>query len=209
MGEGDETAQQRDLPGSGRILIRETADGIGVYNPSKRSWPMIAFMMFWLTGWSVGEFFVIWEVLSGAPFVVDAFLIIWLIFWTLGGIAVWMVLLWQLFGVEKLFLVSEGAIVTERGFGFFHRKHIFPVSEVTNPHLSTVKPNDARNVFASGRVAFESGGKTWTFGIGLDEHEASAVLRVLRDFLDSDGEGAVTESPDEEVPSAAAVRDAE
>ena len=121
----------------GRIVIRETQDGIGVYNPARREPLAIGFLS-----------------------------------------------LWQLIGVEKLFLVSAGAIVVERGFRPFGRKKVYPVENVSSVGLMPDKPPEVSSIFAPRRIGFVVDGKTHSFGIGLDEVEAAMVLAELQRFVE-------------------------
>ncbi|MEQ9177614.1 MAG: hypothetical protein RIF44_02640 [Nitratireductor sp.] len=182
----DATDRADDVPARrhGRIVIRETEDGIGVYNPARREPLALGFLLFWLIGWGAGEVFVVWQVLSGGPAALDLFLLFWLAGWTAGGFMIGGVVLWQLIGVEKLFLVSAGAIVVERGFRPFGRKQVYPVEDVSSVGLMPDKPPEVPSIFAPRRIGFVVDGKTQSFGIGLDEAEAAAVLSELRQFVD-------------------------
>lgn len=181
----EETTTQGRVPATrpdlSRILIRETEDGIGVYNPTRRSIPLILFLAIWLCGWSIGEYFALTEILGGAPLAASLFLVVWLTAWTLGGGLALMVLLWQLLGVEKLFLLDAGAVVVERGFWRFTRRRVFPVAEVADPIVRDVEP--AGSAVPPAAIAFRVGGRERRFGIGLDREEAQAVLEIFRQFL--------------------------
>lgn len=172
--------------GAGRMTIRKTADGIGVYNPTRRKIGLILFMIVWLGGWSVGEFFALTEIFgSGSPFAVDLFLLVWVTVWTFGGVIVWSVVAWQLFGVEKLFLIDGGGIVTERGFGPFTRRKVFPVEKVTEVGFAPPAPKRAADGFLSrGKVRFMVDGKPAGFGIELDDKEAGQVVDLVRRFIE-------------------------
>ena len=168
----------------GRIVIRETQDGIGVYNPARREPLAIGFLSLWLIGWAVGEVVVVWHVLGGGPKALDAFVLLWLAAWTGAGFLIGGVVLWQLVGVEKLFLVSAGAIVVERGFRPFGRKKVYPVENVSSVGLMPDKPPEVSSIFAPRRIGFVVDGKTQSFGIGLDEAEAAMVLAELQRFVE-------------------------
>ncbi len=194
-----EDAQFADAPaGRGsRMTIRKTADGIGVYNPTRRKIGMILFMIVWLAGWSVGEFFALWGIFgSGSPFAVDLFLLVWVTAWTFGGVIVWSVVAWQLFGVEKLFLIDGGGIVTERGFGPFTRRRVFPVEKVTEVGLPPPAAKSGADGFLSkGKVRFMVDGKPAGFGIELDDKEAEQVVDLVRRFIEKHGAAtAITEA---------------
>jgi hypothetical protein len=169
-----------------RIAFRRTEDGIGVYNPTRRRLGIVAFMLVWLCGWGAGEWFALSQLLdSGTPLAANLFLLVWVSLWTVAGIVVLLIVLWQLVGVEKLFLIEGGGIVTERGFGPVTRRRIFRVDEVSEVSLAQQQPQSASAsaITTAGAVQFLAGGKRHSFGIDLDEEEADRVATLMRDFL--------------------------
>ncbi|PSM19810.1 MULTISPECIES: hypothetical protein [Nitratireductor] len=184
MSDATDRAERVPARRQGRIVIRETEDGIGVYNPARREPLAIGFLSFWLIGWAVGEVFVVTQVLGGGPQALDIFVLLWLAVWTAAGFLIGGVVLWQLVGVEKLFLVGAGAIVVERGFRPFGRRQVYPVEKVSSVGLMPDKPPEVSSIFAPRRIGFVVDGTTRSFGIGLDEAEAAAVLSELRQFVD-------------------------
>lgn len=169
-----------------RITVRETVDGIGVYNPTRRKIALVAFLMVWLTGWAVGEFFALSEIFrSGSPWAVDLFLLVWVTGWTFGGLAVLTVVAWQLFGVEKLFLVEGGGVVTERGFGPFTRRQVHAANQISDIGVAREKArNAADGALERGSVRFIADGKPRGFGVELDDEEAELVVGLLRRFVE-------------------------
>jgi hypothetical protein len=168
-----------------RITVRKTADGVGVYNPTRRKLGLVIFMVFWLCGWSAGEWFALSELLRpGSPLVVDLFLLVWVSLWTLGGLAVVAVIAWTLVGVEKLFLIEGGGIVTERGFGRLTRRKVYRVDQVGEIGFARqLGPRRAEGILSGGAVRFFAAGKPQSFGIGLDEEEADRVVNLMQDFV--------------------------
>ena len=69
-----------------RITIRETLDGLGIYNPARRNIVLVLFLMLWLTGWAFGEYFALSQILRGGNLVGSLFLLVRGAFWTLGGL---------------------------------------------------------------------------------------------------------------------------
>lgn len=178
----------RDRPDGApwRITFRRTEDGIGVYNPTRRKLALVAFMLVWLCGWAAGEWFALSEIFrSGSPLAVDLFLIVWASFWTIGGLAVLAVVGWQLFGVEKLFLIEGGGIVTERDLGPITRRKVFRVDQVSEIGFAGEKREGAADtVFSGGAVRFFADGKPQSFGIELDDEEADRVVILMREFVE-------------------------
>lgn len=167
-----------------RVLIRESDAGIGIYNPVQRQWATVLFLAFWLCGWSLGEKFALDQLIGpGFRLGPHLFMIIWIIPWTLGGAAVVLAILWQLFGVEKLF-IAGGAIVEENGVGPFVRRRVHPLEIVSRVR---VRPEAAQTqligLLAKGRVAFDAAGREVTFGIDMPEQDAHRVAEIIRASL--------------------------
>lgn len=163
-----------------RIVIRETLDGLGIYNPARRNIVLILFMMLWLTGWSFGEFFALSQILRGGNVVASVFLLVWAAIWTLGGLGALLVLLWNLFGSERLF-VAGGMFVHSRGFGPFQRKRAYPVGQVNGFRVDT-RGTPATSAVPLGTVEYQAGGRR-SFGIGMTREEAEASLAAIRRAL--------------------------
>ena len=169
-----------------RITIRETDDGLGVDNPTRRSIPIILFLLVWLAGWSVGEFFALSEIFNGSVGPEDLFLLVWVTAWTVGGVFAWSAVLWNLFGSERLF-VTGGGLVREVGFWFFRPRRVYPLAQVSNLRRNEKSGDGGHSVFSKGRILFDAEGKTRSFGIGLDKDEADAVLVALKRHVPGGG----------------------
>ncbi|MDN2580296.1 hypothetical protein [Aquibium sp. ELW1220] len=169
-----------------RITVRKTADGIGVYNPTRRKFGLVVFMLVWLCGWSAGEWFALSEILRpGTPLAIDLFLLVWATAWTLGGLAVLAVVAWNLVGVEKLFLIEGGGIVVERGFGRLTRRKVYRVDQVGDIGFAhQLGTHRAQGILSGGAVRFFVDGKPQSFGIELDEEETGRVVSLMRDFVE-------------------------
>lgn len=182
----DPTAARRNIVNllkkraDSRITIRETADGLGIDNPSHRQMPVILFLLLWLGGWSVGEYFALNEIFrGGTPLAADLFLIVWVTFWTLGGAAAWYFVLWQLFGVERLF-ITGGALVREAGLWRLRRRQVFDLARVSEVELSAA-PAAANSTNRA--ISFKVDGKQFGFGIALSKEEAEQSLAAIRRHL--------------------------
>lgn len=162
-----------------RIGILETTDGLGIYNPSRRSWPLVVFLVAWLSGWSAGEYFALTQIV-GAPLPVAAFLAIWLSLWTIAGVGVAGYVLWQLGGAELLFLTS-GSLVLELRFLGLTRRVVASLEDVTD--LGPIHQGSPAVTLRPGKVRFTVAGKPTRFGIGLSDEEARAVLAAIESHL--------------------------
>lgn len=105
----------------------------------------VAFLLFWLTFWVLGEVVVTgilvlggWALVSGEPpqqnwaplrwgpsLLVGLFLCAWLAFWTFGGIVAGREVLLLLFGRDRL-VAGPDALWVERSFGLFRTRRIVP-----------------------------------------------------------------------------------
>ena len=182
--------------GDSRITIRETDNGLGIRNPSRKFMPLILFLLLWLGGWSVGEYFALSEIFgSGSPLAADMFLIVWVSFWTLGGLAAWWFVLWQLFGVEQLFLTGE-ALVHDIGLWKLRRRRIFPLSSVHGFVDATGRPKMGQQ-FTNGVIAFQVDGKEHRFGMAMSKEEAELSLAAIkRHFTEPDRQETEITEPD-------------
>lgn len=162
-----------------RVTIRRTADGLGIHNPTRRSIPVILFLLFWLCGWAAGAGFALTEIVGGTPWPIMIFLMVWLSIWTVGGVVAMLTVAWQLAGIERLFIIS-GVMVVERGFGPFRRRQIHPLADVTNLRVKIASNPQASGLVQVGSVTFDVAGKTYDFGIGLDSVETAAVIDAIR-----------------------------
>lgn len=165
-----------------RITIRETADGLGIYNPTRRNLAVILFMLLWLTGWAAGEVFAFYALFTDETGFAGLFLILWLTCWTIGGLFAISVVLWQLVGVEKLF-VTGGAMVREVGFWTITRRNVWDLDSITNIRAETPSGKDAGSVLSPGGIVFEVDGESKSFGIQLDEAERMAALEAVHRYV--------------------------
>ena len=176
-----DAGQGGDGAATARITIRETPDGLGIYNPARRNMPVVLFLLLWLAGWSAGEYFALAEILSSRNPIAEGFLIFWVTFWTMGGAICWWVVLWNLFGTERVF-VTGGALVRSVGVGPLRRRKVYPVGEISN--LRSISPAKGGNgTILASAIAFDVDGKTREVGAGMDQDEVEVVLAALRRYL--------------------------
>lgn len=111
-----------ELPANSAIQVEETPEGLELrwLNPrgdsaSKRA--MMAFLLFWLTGWVAGGTLVIWRLVQGlkAGDGLDRFLVVWLLGWLVG-----LVLAGR--GLLSLLRRSRPELLTLTSAGFYHRQ---------------------------------------------------------------------------------------
>ena len=163
------------LHGPMRISVRATPDGLGIFIPPRRSIGPVVFLVLWMCGWGAGEYFALGEMLRGGIALTDLFLLIWVVPWTIAGLAVLRVILWQIFGQERLYFTA-GALVRERTLMWRHGRRT-----VMGGDIVSVKADSAANdLFGLGTVTVETGGRRMRIGSGLDAREAELVAELIR-----------------------------
>ena len=168
--------------GMRRIVIRETEDGLALHRPASRSFPQILFLLVWLSFWAMGEAFALREIVR-TPLVVVAFLFVWLTLWTLGGLVVAGIVLWQLFGNERLFIV-RGAVTREINIGPLRFRRDWLPGEAGDFAIvnSGTPGKDA--------IAFRTGGATRRFGTGIHRTGLEQALAAIARHMPPAARGA-------------------
>src|ERR1700675_2445845 len=119
--------------------IEDLPDRLVVRFRPKRSWGTLAFLAFWLTGWTAGGIVAIGALLTG-DWGERAFLLLWLCGWAVGEFSVTGVLVWQLFGRELLIVTPE-QFEARKEVGRFARTKLYDVELVRGLRAARV-PND-------------------------------------------------------------------
>lgn len=159
-----------------RIAIRRTEDGLGIHVPTRRNIALAVVLSLWMVGWYFGARFAIGEIFGGAPWPAKIFMVFWMAIWSAGGLGVCTVVLWQFFGVERLFIIN-GVLVTEQNLGRFRRRKLVPLSSVTKVRENLGKY--ANPGAGGGEIVYHVDGKPRSFGVGLSRAERDAVLKAI------------------------------
>lgn len=173
---------------NGKAKIEDTGNGIMVEVPSKKNWFVLLFATFWLGGWAFGAIMAIGTLglFSGAsnfsgP---SMFLVFWLCAWTVGGLFVITMILWGYFGKEKL-MTSKGEVLFEKtvfNIGIKKRLNAGSVTNFRIQHIDDSLFGGSRMAIyglGPGRIKFDYGFKTYSFGLALDEAEAHYLIDLL------------------------------
>lgn len=172
-------------PSKPRYTIRSEAGVLSIACPPRRNWLLLLFLMAWLGGWTIAGTSTFTEVT--APGEHQAFLAFWLVGWAVGELWVLTIVLWQLTGLEKLFIV-HGNLIQRVSIAGFGRNREFRGAEVRNLRATTPMLSawmDQRSfvppTFGSGygAIAFDYGATTYRIGAGLDEAEARQIVATL------------------------------
>ena len=174
-------------PVNGRAVIRQEYNSMVVEIPAKRHWAHILFMMVWLGGWAVGEYFAVNTLLSSdGPLFANAFILFWLVGWTFGGGVAFYTVLWQLIGRE-IISVESGLLTIKRSVfglgstrkfetGSIKNMHVIPDQEISIPGIYNKKLSGRQG----GKIRFDYGMKTIRFGMDIEEPEANMIIDRLR-----------------------------
>ena len=180
---------QYESPLSRRLRTSQTHAGAVISVRAKRQPFVMLFMGVWLCGWTFGGVAAGSALLTGdGDLGGRLFLSFWMMGWAIGWVLVTSSLLWMLAGQESL-TVSRTHVTKTVSIPLISWSWHY------NPALMTkIRRNEvpalrhARNQLNTpfsrqGRVAFDYGQKTVTFGNGLDDAEADFVLDSLRSGL--------------------------
>ena len=170
---------------SARSSVLDTPDGLTINIPARRNWFAILFLGFWLCGWAFGEVSVIRELATGKFKGSSLFLIGWLGAWTVGGGAAIYFWTWMLAGREIVTLAPT-LLGVRRDILGFGRSREYDLPSIRNLRIdrSPIDNNLSGNALSrsmfGGTIAFDYGAKTFRFGGGIDEAEASQLIERLK-----------------------------
>jgi hypothetical protein len=172
---------------NGKAIIEKNFDGLSISIPTKKNWLALLFGTAWLGGWYFGfvnASNIIFNTGSENA-EINIFMTIWLIGWSIGGLAVVTFLLWGFFGQEK-FITNRNEIHFEKTiFGIGLKKRLTS-SEVKNFRTEMVNEswfNGNRWSFwglGPGKIKFDYGFKTYSFGLSVDEAESNYIVGLLK-----------------------------
>ena len=167
-----------------RLDFYTSREGKSVKIPSRKNWPAVAFLAFWLTGWTVGGF-VAWESFAETwsnPDEFSFFLLAWLGGWALGWVFASYTLLWMLFGYETI-TIGNGAFISSWRALFLGKRKNYQLSEVKRLRWAEIKSNsqDVTNTVGatSGMLECNYGPKTIAIAKGIDHGEAEYLIDAL------------------------------
>ena len=175
------------MTNNGKATIERTFEGLNITIPSKKNWFALLFGTVWMGGWFFGFLSASGALSSeighsGA----SGFLTFWLFGWTVGGIAVSFMLLWGYFGQEK-FITDRNEISFEKTVFGIGLKNKLDISAITNFRTEFGSDNwlgGNRWAFwglGPGKIKFDYGLKTCSFGLGVDDAEANYIVGLLKE----------------------------
>jgi hypothetical protein len=173
---------------NGKAKIDKTSNGLNIFVPSRKNWFALLFGLVWLGGWYFGFLSASKTLFSSGPanFRVDGFMTFWLLGWTVGGLGIATLLLWGFFGQEK-FISERNEILFEKTVFGIGKKNRLDVSGIKN--FRTEFGNDnlvngnrwALWGLGPGKIKFDYGLKTYSFGLAVDDAEAKYIVALLKE----------------------------
>jgi hypothetical protein len=174
---------------NGKAKIEKTVNGIRISIPSKKNWFALVFGTAWLGGWYAGFTSAYPIVLSGVEQgEIIGFMTFWLVGWTIGGVSIITMLLWGYFGKEKFNLERGEVLFEESVFGIGRKRRL---QATTIKNITTELGSD--NWFGGnrwafwglgpGKIKFDYGLKTFSFGLGVDDAEARHIVALLKEYF--------------------------
>lgn len=169
---------------SAKASVFDTPAGLVINIPSSKNLILMFFLGFWLCGWLFGEFSVIRQLATGKTAAgISLFMVAWLGGWTVGGAVAIYFWLWNVAGHEIISLTPTSLTLRRDILGFGRSKE-YDLPSIKNlrivPMLGISNFNFPTQSLTGGSMAFDYGAKTFRFGGGLDEAEASHLIEVLK-----------------------------
>lgn len=161
-------------PGS---RVQELGDRLTVHFRPRRSWGEIAFLSFWLAGWTVGGLAAV-SALADADWGARAFLLFWLGGWVFGECAVTLFIAWQLFGRELLTVTPEHLEV-RREIGRFAQTKRYDVALVRDVRAARVPSDEDEPPRRDSCLEIAYRDDSVRVGEGMGEQEAEYVAATV------------------------------
>ena len=167
-----------------KASVFDTPEGLVINIPAAKNWPITLFIGLWLCGWAFGEVSVIHMLATGKTLGRGSlFLFGWLGAWTVGGYLAISLLLWSIAGHEIISLTPVSLVIRRDTLGF-GRSREYDLPSVKKLRIAGSPINygwtSPSQSMLGGTIAFDYGSKTFRFGGGLDEAEASQLIERLK-----------------------------
>jgi len=175
---------------NGKARIESNFGNYSIHIPSKKNWFALIFGTMWMGGWYWGLEGALGDFGYAGHDGADGFITLWTIAWTLGGISVIIMLLWGYFGQEKLEFDRDELKFEKTVFGVGIKKRL-TIKEVSNFRFEKIEDSifgGNRWAFwgmGPGKVKFDYGLKTYSFGLGVDDAEAVFLAKELNNKIEN------------------------
>jgi hypothetical protein len=168
-------------------VIEQSSSGLSIIVSAKRNRLALMFEAYYLV-LGIGSIFFIPCLLSLEDLLLAfpaIFLYIWLSIWIIAFVCVLVLFLWGCWGKEKLEINPFEIRFEKTVFGAgikkrLQRKHVENFT-VSNPN--STENNLGYWGLGRGKIKFEYGCKTYSFGLGLEDAEAEQLVSLINEYL--------------------------
>lgn len=173
---------------NGKAKIDNGLNGLSIIIPTKKNWFALFFGTVWMGGWFFGFTSASGILLNDGidNIGVNGFIAFWLLAWTIGGTAITLILLWGYFGKE-IFIEDRNEVLFEKSVFGVGMKNRLDKKEIKNFRIEIGNNSwfgGNRWAFwglGPGKVKFDYGLKTYSFGLGIDDAEAKHIASLLKE----------------------------
>lgn len=175
---------------NGKATILNTPGVLNITIPSMKNWFALLFGTVWLGGWYYG-FTNVFSILASSSlnnFGANGFLIFWMLGWTVGGLAVISSLLWGFLGKEQFYSENNEVYLKKTILGLGIKKRM-EAQEIKNIKLEVQNGNMFGNNrwafwgLGPGKIKFNYGFKTYSFGLAVDDAEAEHIVKIMNEHF--------------------------
>jgi hypothetical protein len=138
-----------------------------------------------LLAWAYGEAVSLGRLLSNDGQTPDAYIVFFTIGWTLSGMLAILVWLWNNKGRE-IIRIGDSELRRSREYGLFSRSRIYQTSIMCKLRVSDLSPTSLEMGggmefwgLSGGTITFDYGQGIAKIGLGIDEDEASQIIRII------------------------------
>ena len=169
---------------NGKAKIENSTGNYKISVPSKKNWFALIFGTAWMGGWYFGLTSAISSFGFGSEGGFDGFMTFWLIGWVIAGVAISSMLLWGYFGEESLEFNRQELRFNKTIFGIGIKKTL-QKKEIKNFRFEKINESmlgGSRWAFwglGPGKIKFDYGFKTFSFGLAVDDAEANYLAQEL------------------------------
>lgn len=172
---------------NGRAKINNEGVKTKLSIPAKRNYVIIIFSSVWLFIWISfsSSFNSMFGLFTDEG--ISSFFLIWITFWVIGGLTVFLLILWNLFGREIITINSTSIEVKRSLFGIGRKKQ-YDIKHVENFRFNEIPDNmfSIKYTLAfwgldEGKVKFDYGMKSPSFGLGLEDAESNYIVKLMKE----------------------------
>jgi len=172
-------------PPQRQSTVSVDAQGLLIVIPARRSVFLVLFLTAWLAIWGMSEFLGARRLVVG-PRPTEWILVLWFAAWTYIGAWTVYAWLWITFGKEIVKLCPPSLTIKRDVLGMGITR-AYELAQIRNLRASLpyANPYDWVGTGAGlfqGTLAFDYGAKTFRFGVGLPEAEASQIIGDLKRY---------------------------